>query len=71
MKIIHTADWHIGQRLHERSRLDEHKQFLDWLLETIQKYSVDLLLVSGDIFDTSLPISGSDKPLLSISLPSF
>ena len=55
MKIIHTADWHIGQRLHERSRLDEHEQFLDWLLETIQKRQVDLLLVSGDIFDTSLP----------------
>ena len=55
MKIIHTADWHIGQKLHERSRLDEHEQFLDWLLETIQKREVDLLLVSGDIFDTSLP----------------
>ena len=55
MKIIHTADWHIGQRLHERSRLDEHQQFLDWLLETIQERKVDLLLVSGDIFDTSLP----------------
>ena len=55
MKIIHTADWHIGQRLHERSRLDEHEQFLNWLLETIQHYDVELLLVSGDIFDTSLP----------------
>ena len=55
MKIIHTADWHIGQRLHERSRLDEHQQFLDWLLKTIQKYNVELLLVSGDIFDTALP----------------
>lgn len=55
MKILHTADWHIGQRLHERSRLDEHAQFLDWLLETIQERKVDLLLVSGDIFDTSLP----------------
>ena len=55
MKIIHTADWHIGQRLHERSRLDEHEQFLDWLLETIRERQVDLLLVSGDIFDTSLP----------------
>jgi exonuclease SbcD len=55
MKIIHTADWHIGQRLHERSRLDEHAQFLEWLLETIQKHQVELLLVSGDIFDTSLP----------------
>ena len=55
MRILHTADWHIGQRLHERSRLAEHKQFLDWLLERIQEHKVDLLLVSGDIFDTSLP----------------
>ena len=55
MRILHTADWHIGQRLHERSRLDEHGQFLDWLLETIQQHDVELLLVSGDIFDTSLP----------------
>ena len=55
MRILHTADWHIGQRLHERSRLDEHEQFLDWLLNTIQEHNVELLLVSGDIFDTSLP----------------
>ena len=59
MKIIHTADWHIDQRLHERSRLDEHGQFLDWLLNTIQEHQVELLLVSGDIFDTALPSSDS------------
>ncbi|MYH79366.1 exonuclease subunit SbcD [Candidatus Poribacteria bacterium] len=59
MRILHTADWHIGQRLHERQRTDEHKQFLDWLLEKIQEYQVELLLVSGDIFDTALPSSES------------
>ena len=57
MKILHTADWHIGQWLHERQRTDEHEQFLDWLLEKIQEYQVELLLVSGDIFDTALPSS--------------
>ncbi|MDE0638447.1 MAG: exonuclease subunit SbcD [Candidatus Poribacteria bacterium] len=55
MRILHTADWHIGQRLHERQRHEEHKQFLEWILDTIQEYEVELLLVSGDIFDTSLP----------------
>lgn len=55
MLILHTADWHIGQRLYERSRLKEQKQFLDWLLKTIKCKKVELLLVSGDIFDTSLP----------------
>lgn len=59
MKILHTADWHIGQRLHERQRTDEHKAFLDWLLNTIQEHQVELLLVSGDIFDTALPSSDS------------
>ena len=55
MRILHTADWHIGQRLHERQRIDEHEEFLNWLLGTIQEQKVDLLLVSGDIFDTALP----------------
>lgn len=59
MKILHTADWHIGQRLHERQRTDEHKDFLEWLLKTVQEHKVELLLVSGDIFDTALPSSES------------
>ncbi len=55
MRILHTADWHIGQRLYERQRHDEHEQFLTWLLQIIKENNIDLLLVSGDIFDTSLP----------------
>ncbi len=55
MHILHTADWHIGQKLHERPRLDEHEKFLEWLLGKIKEENVELLLVSGDIFDTSLP----------------
>ena len=57
MRILHTADWHIGQRLHERQRTDEHEKFLEWLLSRIQEHHVELLLVSGDIFDTALPSS--------------
>ena len=61
MRILHTADWHIGQKLHERSRHDEHKQFLNWLLEKIKEHDIELLLVSGDIFDTSLPSAEATK----------
>ena len=57
MRILHTADWHIGHRLYERSRIEEHHQFLDWLLTTLQENAVDVLLVAGDIFDTALPSS--------------
>ena len=57
MRILHTSDWHIGHRLYERPRIKEHRQFLDWLLAQIKKNEVDVLLVSGDIFDTALPSS--------------
>lgn len=55
MKIIHTADWHLGHKLHDNSQLEEQNLFLDWLKKTIFEKAVDVLLVSGDIFDTSNP----------------
>ena len=57
MRILHTSDWHIGHRLYERRRIEEHDQFLDWLLTTVQAHAIDVLLVAGDIFDTALPSS--------------
>ena len=57
MRILHTSDWHIGHRLYEQPRIKEHCQFLDWLLAEIKAKEVDVLLVSGDIFDTALPSS--------------
>ncbi len=61
MKILHTADWHIGQLFHEYDRSYEHKQFLDWLLVTIQQEQIDVLLISGDVFDISNPAAASVK----------
>ena len=59
MRILHTSDWHIGHRLYERPRLEEHRQYLNWLLAQIEEKEVDALLVSGDIFDTALPSSAA------------
>ena len=55
MRILHTADWHLGARLVERDRLPEHAAFLDWLIETIRAEKIDALLVSGDVFDAANP----------------
>jgi len=55
MKILHTSDWHIGQKFMGKSREDEHKAFLFWLYEIIKKENIDVLIVSGDIFDTGNP----------------
>ena len=57
MRILHTSDWHIGHRLYEQPRIEEHRQFLDWLLTMLQENVIDVLLVSGDIFDTAAPSS--------------
>lgn len=61
MKILHTADWHIGQLFHEYDRTYEHQQFLDWLILTLQSENIDILLISGDVFDISNPGAASIK----------
>ena len=55
MKILHTADWHLGQKLLQNDRQEEFQMVLDWLLQTIKEQKVDVLLVSGDIFDIGNP----------------
>lgn len=61
LKILHTADWHIGQLFHEYDRTYEHQQFLNWLLETLIIENIDVLLISGDVFDLSNPSAASIK----------
>lgn len=55
MRFLHTSDWHLGRMLYGRKRYEEQAAFLDWLIETIRESQVDILLVVGDIFDTSTP----------------
>jgi len=55
LKILHTADWHIGKVLHKQELREELVLFFDWLIMTIDKESVDILLISGDVFDLANP----------------
>lgn len=55
MKILHTADWHLGQTLHGVPRTIEHAAFLSWLLSTLESEEVDALVVAGDVFDSANP----------------
>ncbi|MFT8210648.1 MAG: exonuclease subunit SbcD [Symbiopectobacterium sp.] len=57
MRIIHTADWHLGQYFYTKSRTPEHQAFLDWLIAQITLHQVDALIVAGDIFDNGSPPS--------------
>ncbi len=61
MRILHTADWHIGKKLHKHELAPDFDLFIQWLCTTISNRSVELLLVSGDIFDLANPSSEARK----------
>jgi exonuclease SbcD len=55
LRILHTSDWHLGHRLYDRERTEEHRAALDWLLEQIVDEKIDLLVMAGDVFDVTNP----------------
>ncbi|MBX3464839.1 MAG: exonuclease SbcCD subunit D C-terminal domain-containing protein [Planctomycetes bacterium] len=55
MRLLHTADWHLGHTLRGHTRHAEHAHFLRWLVRTVVERGVDALLLAGDVFDASNP----------------
>jgi exonuclease SbcD len=55
VKILHTSDWHVGKVLKGRDRYDEHQALLGDIVRTARTENVDLVLVAGDLFETSAP----------------
>lgn len=61
MKLLHTADWHLGQTFFEYDRKFEHLQFLAWLNTQVKLQAPDVLLVAGDVFDSPNPSADTQK----------
>jgi exonuclease SbcD len=61
MNILHTADWHLGHRLIDEERFDEFNLFLEWMIETIINRAVEVLVISGDLFDSAVPSAQTEK----------
>lgn len=55
MRILHTSDWHLGRSFHREGLLDAQSRFVDHLIETARAEQVDVVAVSGDVFDRALP----------------
>lgn len=55
MKILHTADWHLGKRLEKFSRLEEQRQVLNEIIALADAHEVDVVLIAGDLFDAFNP----------------
>ena len=61
MRILHTADWHLGKSLERISRIDEQREFIDYLCDLVEKENIDLVLIGGDIYDTYNPPSVAEE----------
>jgi len=65
MKILHTADWHIGKKLDNFSRLDEQRLVLEEICEIAEREAVDAIVIAGDLFDNFNPSSEATELLYS------
>lgn len=61
MKLIHTADWHIGQSFYGYNRDNEHQMFFEWLCAVIKREKADALLIAGDVFDSPNPPASAQR----------
>ncbi|MDR1211224.1 MAG: exonuclease subunit SbcD [Spirochaetaceae bacterium] len=55
MKILHTADWHLGRLLHEHSLIEDQRYVLDTLVSLLEADPHDVLIIAGDVYDRSIP----------------
>ena len=61
MRILHTSDWHLGKKLEDRPRLNEQKVVLNSLVSIADSYDVDIVVISGDVYDTFTPPAEAEK----------
>jgi len=55
MRILHTSDWHLGKTLENFPRFEEQEKFLDDFVKMAEEYEVDMVVIAGDIYDSSNP----------------
>ena len=61
MKLLHTSDWHVGKAIRGNSRADEHRDVLHEIAQIAEQEQVDLIIVAGDLFDSSAPGAQSEE----------
>jgi len=61
LKILHTADWHLGKNLEGQSRMDEQEEFLNDFVKIVEQNNIDLIMIAGDVYDNSNPPARAEK----------
>jgi exonuclease SbcD len=65
MRILHTADWHAGKMLRNRSRTDELESVLNEIVDIARRERIDLVIVAGDVFDSYAPSPDAERLVFS------
>lgn len=65
LRILHTSDWHLGVSMEQAPRHEEHRRFLDWILDRAKDRAIDALVVAGDLFHYMQPSAAAQKELYS------
>ena len=55
MKIIHTADWHLGKLVHGVYMTEQQRAVLNQFIELIAEEKPDAVIIAGDLYDRSVP----------------
>ena len=55
MKILHTADWHLGKTLKGQSLIDDQKFIIDEIFRVIDERKIDTVIIAGDVYDRAVP----------------
>lgn len=79
MRILHTADWHIGRFLNKYSLIEDQTHFLNWLISVIKSEKIDVLMVAGDIYNSAVPSAAAvalldeflTKIIMELKIPSL
>jgi exonuclease SbcD len=61
VRLLHTSDWHLGHALHDIVREREHAAFLTWLVATCAREQPDVLVITGDVFDSATPPATAER----------
>ncbi len=60
MRILHTADWHLGCKTDDMSRIDEQRDALKQVVNIAREKEVDIVLIAGDIYESLIPSSEAE-----------
>jgi exonuclease SbcD len=61
LRLLHTADWHVGRTIARRPRLTEHRDVLAEVAELTEQRRVDVVIVAGDLFDQQNPSAEAER----------